>query len=165
MLAGPAGLADDLMLKVTPPRVPRHLVTRTRLLSGDEQLREYPVVVVQAPAGFGKTSLLAQWRREHLAHGAVVAWLLAQPKDNPQRLVRSLALAVRTGAGRPAFGRTLFDATPGDGLEGITAWLAEVAQTSLDVVLFVDEADRLFPESLEVLGYLLHNLPPTRASI
>ena len=160
MLAGPAGLADDLMLKVTPPRVPRHLVTRTRLLSGDEQLREYPVVVVQAPAGFGKTSLLAQWRREHLAHGAVVAWLLAQPKDNPQRLVRSLALAVRTGAGRPAFGRTLFDATPGDGLEGITAWLAEVAQTSLDVVLFVDETDRLPPESLEALGYLMRNAPP-----
>ena len=160
MIAGPAGLADDLMLKVTPPRVPRHLVTRTRLLSGDERLRDYPVVVVQAPAGFGKTSLLAQWRREHLAHGAVVAWLLAQPKDNPQRLVRSLALAVRTGAGRPGFGRTLFDAPPTDALEGITAWLAEVAQTSLDVVLFVDEADRLPPESLEALGYLLHNAPP-----
>jgi LuxR family maltose regulon positive regulatory protein len=59
---------------------------------------------VQAPAGYGKTSLLAQWRREHLARGAVVAWLTAQANDDPQRLVQGLVLAVRHGAGRPAFG-------------------------------------------------------------
>ena len=152
--------ANDLLLKVTPPRVPRHLVIRPRLLSGDEGLREHPVILVQAPAGFGKTSLLAQWRREHLAHGAVVAWLLAQRQDSPQRLVQALALAVRTGAGRPSFGHTLLDASVSAGLEGITAWLAEVAQTALDVVLFVDEAERLPAESLEALAYLLRNLPP-----
>jgi LuxR family maltose regulon positive regulatory protein len=127
--------ADDLLLKVTPPRVPRHLVTRSRLLGGDARLRDQPVVLVQAPAGFGKTSLLAQWRREHLAHGAVVAWLLAQPQDNPRRLVQALALAVRVGAARPGFGHTLLEAASPAGLEGITTWLAEVAQTALDVVL------------------------------
>lgn len=160
------GSADDsLLLKVTPPRVPRDLVTRSRLLSGDPALRERPVVLVQAPAGFGKTSLLAQWRREHLAHGAVVAWLMAQRQDDPQRLVQALALAVRVGAGRPAFGRTLLDAPPAPGLEGITAWLAEVAQTVLDVVLFVDDAERLPAASREALAYLLRNLPPNLRAV
>jgi LuxR family transcriptional regulator, maltose regulon positive regulatory protein len=64
LIATDAGPADDLLLKVTPPRVPRHLVIRSRLLSGNESLRDHPVILVQAPAGFGKTSLLAQWRRE-----------------------------------------------------------------------------------------------------
>ena len=160
-----ASPADDLLLKVIAPRVPRDLVTRTRLLSSDDRLREHPVILVQAPAGFGKTSLLAQWRREHLAHGAVVAWMLAQPQDNPQRLVQALALAVRTGAGRPAFGHTLLDASPPTGLEGVTAWLAEVAQTALDVVLFVDDAERLPAESLAALAYLLRNLPPNLRAI
>jgi LuxR family maltose regulon positive regulatory protein len=139
--------------------VPRHLVTRSRLLSDDERLRDHPVVLVQAPAGFGKTSLLAQWRLEHLARGAVVAWVMAQPQDHPQRLVQALALAVRKGAGRPGFGQTLLEATSATGLEGITAWLAEVAQSALDVVLFVDEAERLPAASRDALAYLLRNAP------
>ena len=83
--------------------------------------RDQRVVLVQAPAGFGKTSLLGQWRREHLARGAVVAWVSAQPQDDPPRFVQSLALAVRVAAGRPTFGHSLLEATPRDGLEAVTA--------------------------------------------
>lgn len=155
-----AAATSDLLLKVTPPRVPRHLVARPGLMSGQPQFSDRPVVLVQAPAGFGKTSLLAQWRREHLAQGAVVAWLTAQPQDDSRRFVQSLALAVRTGAGRPTFGHVLLEAAPAGGLEGITVWLAEVAQSALDIVLIVDEAARLPDESREALAYLLHNAPP-----
>jgi LuxR family maltose regulon positive regulatory protein len=150
---------DDLLLKVTPPRVPPHLVPR-RLLTGSSGRDAPQVLAVQAPAGFGKTSLLAQWRREHLAHGAVVAWLQAQGRDDTARLVQALALAVRQGAGRPTFGHTLLQGGAPPGLEGVTAWLAEVAQSALDLVLFVDEADRLPAPTLHALGYLLHNAPP-----
>jgi LuxR family transcriptional regulator, maltose regulon positive regulatory protein len=150
---------DELLLRVTPPRVPRHLLARRRLLAAETRLLESPVRLVQAPPGFGKTSLLAQWRREHLAHGTVVAWLLAQPGDDAQHLVRALALSVRQGAGRPGFGHTLLDGEPAAGLAGVTAWLAEVAQSALDVVLIVDEADRLQPAAREALSYLLHNAP------
>ncbi|HEX6721597.1 MAG TPA: AAA family ATPase, partial [Burkholderiaceae bacterium] len=153
------GAADDLLLRVTPPRVPRHQVARPRLQSDDAQLRDFAVIVVQAAAGFGKTSLLAQWRREHLARGSVVAWLSAQPRDDVPRFVQSLALAVRAGAGRPTFGHTLIDVAPPAGLEGVTAWLAEVAHSALDIVLIVDEAERLPPATVEALVYLLHNAP------
>jgi LuxR family maltose regulon positive regulatory protein len=157
--ASPTPAASDLLLKVTPPRVPRHLVARASLDARGAAFADKPVVLVQAPPGFGKTSLLAQWRREHLAHGAAVAWLSAQAQDDPARFVQSLALAVRVGAGRPTFGHVLLDATPGAGFEGITAWLAEVAQSALDIVLFVDEADRLPAASRESLAYLLRNAP------
>ena len=163
-IVGATGAVDNLILKVTPPRVPRHLVTRPRLLA-NEQLRDFPIILVQAPAGFGKTSLLAQWRLEHLACGAVVAWLSAQETDEPQRLVHSLALAFRTGAGRPTFGHVLFDAAAPQGLEGVTMWLAEVAETALNSVLIIDEADRLPPASREALAYLLHNTPPNLRAI
>src|SRR4029450_7230383 len=91
------GFSDDLLLKVTAPRVPPHLVARPRLLSSDEGVRGHPGIRVRARAGVGKTSLLAQWRREHLAHGAVVAWVSSQARDDMQRLVQTLALAVRVG--------------------------------------------------------------------
>ena len=154
----PSGTTDDLLLKVTPPRVSRYQLARPRLQSDHEQLRDHPVILVQAPAGFGKTSLLAQWRREHLALGRVVAWLSAQPQDDEARLVQGLALAVRVAAGRPAFGHTL-DASLPSALEGATSWLAEVAQTAMDIVLIIDEADRLPGAAREVLIYLLRNAP------
>ena len=118
-----AGVADDLLLKVTPPRVPRHQVARPRLQSDHERLRDHPLILVQAPAGYGKTSLLAQWRREHLAQGRVVAWLSAHPSDEVGRFVQSLALAVRAAAGRPAFAHTLLDGAAPGGLEGVTCLL------------------------------------------
>ncbi|WP_418321432.1 LuxR C-terminal-related transcriptional regulator [Piscinibacter sakaiensis] len=155
-----AGPADDLLLKVTPPRAPRNLVARSRLTIDDARLRDAPVVLVQAPAGFGKTSLLAQWRLEHLAHGAVVAWVLAQAHDHPKRLVQALALAVRSGAARPGFGHTLLESPAASAIEGVTDWLAEVAQSAIDLVVFVDEVERLPEATLEVLTYLLHNAPP-----
>ncbi|HSC64063.1 MAG TPA: LuxR C-terminal-related transcriptional regulator [Caldimonas sp.] len=153
-----AGVADDLLLKVTPPRVPRHQLARPRLHSDHERLRDHPVVLVQAPAGYGKTSLLAQWRREHLAQGRVVAWLAAQPGDDVARFVQILALSLRVAAGRPAFGHTLLEAPP-TGLEGVTVWLAEITQSALDVVLIVDEADRLPAATRDALAYLLRNAP------
>ncbi len=157
--------AADLLLKVTPPRVPRDLLLRPRLRSGEPQFSERPAIVVQAPAGFGKTWLLAQWRREHLALGAVVAWLSAQPEDNTERLVQSLALAVRIASGRPTFGHTLIEGGAAAGLEGVTACLAEAAQSALEIVLVIDEADRLPDASREALTYLLHNAPPNLRTI
>jgi LuxR family maltose regulon positive regulatory protein len=153
---------SELVLKTTPPRAPRHLLLRERLSLDNEQFRDRTVVVVQAPAGFGKTSLLAQWRREFLAKGAAVAWMSADSRDDPQRFLHSLVMAIRGGCGRPGFGRLLLDAadvSAGE-LEGVTAWLAEVAQTSLDIVLIVDEGERLAEGCATALAYLLHNAPP-----
>lgn len=157
-----AGAAHaELLLKATPPRAPRHLLVRPRLSLEDEQFRDRPITVVQAPPGFGKTSLIAQWRREHLARGAAVAWLSVDERDDPPRLLNGLVLAVRAGCGRPGFGALLLGggAGPAGALEGVTAWLAEVAQSTLDLVLIVDEAERLPEASLAALTYLLHNAP------
>ena len=122
-------------------------------------LRARTIVLVQAPAGFGKTSLLAQWRLEHLAHGAVVGWLASQVADDEQRFLQSLVLSVRSASARQRFGRTLLEGRAPGGLADITELLAELAQLALDVVLMVDGADRLPPAARESLAYLCHNAP------
>ncbi|MBS0353617.1 MAG: AAA family ATPase [Proteobacteria bacterium] len=152
---------SELVLRTTPPRAPRNLLVRSRLSLDDERFRERPVIVVQAPPGFGKTSLLAQWRHECLARGAAVAWISVDGRDDPLRFLHSLVLAVRVGCARPQFGRVLMEggqASLGE-LDGITAWLAEVAQSSLDLVLIIDEAERLSAARRNGLSYLLHNAP------
>ncbi len=149
-----------LVLRVTPPRAPRDLLARQRLHSESPQFRGCWAIVVQAAAGFGKTSLLAQWRIEHLSRGAVVGWLSSQADDNPERFVQGLALAVRVGSGRQTFGHTMLEGSPAPALEGITVWLAEVALSAMDVVLIVEDADRLPSASRETLTYVMHNAPP-----
>jgi len=158
----PTTTYSELMLKTMPPRAPRHQLTRPRLSLADEQFVDRSVIVVQAPPGFGKTSLLGQWRREYLARGAAVAWVTADDGDDLQRFLHCLVQAVRFGCVRPGFGRLLLETAgskPGE-LEGVTAWLAEVAQTSLDMVLIVDEAEHLSSGNLAALTYLLHNITP-----
>ena len=154
--------ATEIVLKTIAPRAPLHLLTRSRLSAVGPSFNEQPIVLVQAPAGYGKTSLLAQWRREHLAAGAAVAWLLADERDDAEHILPGLVHAMRTACARPAFGRLLLEgatAVAGN-LDGATAWLAEVARLSLDVVLFIDDADRMPADGAEVLAYVLHNAPP-----
>jgi LuxR family maltose regulon positive regulatory protein len=153
---------SELVLKTMPPRVSRHQLSRPRLGLEQERLQAHAVLLVQTPPGFGKTSLLAQWRREALAGGAAVAWITADDSADPRRFLHCLVLAVRACCGRPSFGRLLLESAagqPGE-LEGITGWLAEIAQSTLDLMLIVDEAERLSPSNLSALSYLLHNLPP-----
>jgi LuxR family transcriptional regulator, maltose regulon positive regulatory protein len=151
--------AAEILLKVTPSRAPVHLLSRARLAVSSQALRGYPILLVQAPAGFGKTSLLAQWRREHQAHGAAVAWVSAEAVDDPQRFVEALLLAVRQGTGRPNFGRSMRESQHAP-LDRATSWLAEVAQGAMDIVLFVDDAERLPAQTSDVLVYVLRNAPP-----
>src|SRR5574337_1028019 len=158
-IAGTAGSSPDLLLKVTPPRMPRGLLPRARLLPGADAWRDGAAFVVQAPPGFGKTSLLAQWRRDYLAAGAVVGWVSADGSDDPRRLVQCLTLAVRAAAARPTFGQGLLEADTQEGLDGMTAFLAELAHAALNVVLIVDEVDRLPGAAREAVAYLLRNAP------
>ncbi|SAK66242.1 LuxR C-terminal-related transcriptional regulator [Caballeronia ptereochthonis] len=156
--------ATELVLKTMAPRAPAGLLARARLNA--ESAESVPgagcqIVVVQAGAGYGKTSLLAQWRREFLSRGAAVAWLLADERDDAERFLRALVHAIRTGCARPAFGRFISGSAgaPAGAFDLATAWLAELAQLSLDVVLIVDEADRLPASGAQLLDYVMHNAP------
>jgi LuxR family transcriptional regulator, maltose regulon positive regulatory protein len=67
--------------KFAPPRLGPKAVKRARLLERLREVRHCPLVIVTGSAGFGKTTLLAQWRQELLQSGAEVAWLLLGPGE------------------------------------------------------------------------------------
>ena len=158
-ITGRTDAYQDLLLKVTPPRLPRNLVPRKRLTTTAHALGDASVLLVQAPAGFGKTSLLAQWRKEIQSTGVAVAWLSAHTRDDPHRLVQALTLAVRVPSGKAAFGQAAFEFDGDDRLEHVTVFLAELAQSAQELVLIVDEADKLPEASREALNYLLRQAP------
>ena len=155
-------IEPELVLKTTPPRTQRGAQLRDRLSIDTPELADKVAISVQGPAGFGKTMLLAQWRREFLSRGAVVAWLTLDARDDGSRLALGLSAAMALGSGRPSF-TSASDGTSGHGrdeLEGLTHWLAEVADLGGEAVMILDEADAL-PEATvrHCLTYLLHNAP------
>ena len=85
----------EFTLKATPPRLPRSALERERLLRAWAEVHDRAAIVVVAPPGFGKTTLLMQWQRLWLEQGALVAWLSIDAKDDPTRFVMALLHAVR----------------------------------------------------------------------
>lgn len=57
-----ANIPFALTARVTPPALPANLVNRPHLL----QQINMPITLITAPSGFGKTTLLNQWRSERM---------------------------------------------------------------------------------------------------
>lgn len=150
-----------MVLKTTPPRSQKSAFRRERLSLEAEELASRMAISAHAPAGFGKTWLLAQWRRELLSRGAVVAWLTLDGRDDSVRFVQGLAAAMLVASGRPAFASSANQAMScRDALGELTEWLAEVADLGCEVALMLDEVDALPDATTRVaLTYLLHNAP------
>jgi LuxR family maltose regulon positive regulatory protein len=94
---------DTPAIKITVPVPARSLVERPRLCEALFTGLDSPdasFMVVSAPAGYGKTALLAQWGRSALADGVVVAWCDLDDDDrDPLVLWRSLLAALVVAAG------------------------------------------------------------------
>jgi LuxR family maltose regulon positive regulatory protein len=67
--------------KLAPPVIGATPVDRTSLLQQLDERGTRKVNLVLGPAGSGKTSVLAQWRRSLLLRGTKVAWYNAGPDD------------------------------------------------------------------------------------
>ena len=94
-----------LVLKATAPKASRSLIYRSRLGLHQGSQADSPVICVQAAAGYGKSSLLLQWRREALESGALVAWLTLDEHDDGTSFIGGLnaALSIGSGTGRFAY--------------------------------------------------------------
>ena len=153
----------EFVLKTTPPRVPRLALERAPLDGAGDERFENAVIAVAAPAGFGKTTLLAQWRRRRMEQGAMVAWLRVDAQDDPARFVIGLLHALLAASGHSPFEAMLAqfaDDTRHD-IETMTELLAEVAYLGRPSVLVIDDAERLPAHTTQrSLLYVLRNAPP-----
>ncbi|MBB5855597.1 LuxR C-terminal-related transcriptional regulator [Amycolatopsis umgeniensis] len=123
--------------KVTIPDPPGDLVSRPRLLSALDAGAERAMVLVGAPAGYGKTVLLADWASRH--RGAV-AWVSADAEDNDDRLFWSAVLDALGGCDRIPAGNPVrslaVPASPGTDLTFL-ATVADALDTVPEPVLLV----------------------------
>jgi LuxR family maltose regulon positive regulatory protein len=148
------------VLKTTPPRAHRLAVVRQRLDTLWNDIHERALIEVCAPGGFGKSSVLVQWRRRWLERGALVAWVTLDAEDTPGRFAGALAYAMRIASGRAAFERIAQHDDPEGPLGTLTTILSEIANLATSTVAIFDDAERLPLETVRAaLSYVLINAP------
>jgi LuxR family transcriptional regulator, maltose regulon positive regulatory protein len=85
-----------LATKFYMPTVPGPLISRPRLTSLLNESLNYPFTLVSAPAGFGKTTLLATWGRSLTASNSWLCWVSLDKEDNEPQLFWTLILTALT---------------------------------------------------------------------
>ncbi|MGO9753502.1 MAG: LuxR C-terminal-related transcriptional regulator [Solirubrobacteraceae bacterium] len=129
--------------KFRAPNAGKESVRRTGLLARLEAERDCPLVLLTAPAGYGKTMLLAQWAQQwSQGSGRPCAWVTLERADaDPRVLADSIAIALDAIGIVPGLGRrfalVLDDAhlvapqVLKDAVLGILGWLPEGAQLAV----------------------------------
>lgn len=154
--------AEFLATKVRVPPLGRAVLRRARLVGLLE--REGPahrMTVVAAPAGYGKTTLLAEWAR---SSGLPIAWFtIGGGDDEPARLLRSMvaAWAVVEPQIRERLPGLVLATTEPNLDAALDAVLEEAASRDAPLLIVLDDAHLVVDTaSRRLLATLVDRLPP-----
>jgi LuxR family maltose regulon positive regulatory protein len=159
-----APAAPLLRTKLFAPRPRTPWIARPRLV---ERLGGQPrchVMVISAPAGYGKTTLLSAWF--HHQPQALAAWLSLEPADNdPVRFWSYVVESLRTLPGIDPLGQGFLDllhsADPPPFEASFNLLLNEITQLQQDVILALDDFHVVtLPQLNQQMAYFLNHLPP-----
>lgn len=166
LVSGPLRLTRDLPLiltKFVPPRSSIRLLQRSRLLLLLDRMQRRRLGVVCAGAGFGKTTLLAQWYQQMIAQGERVAWLsLDEDDDGVWQFIPYLLQALRPlyGDWDADFWRNIEEQTPSSSQQLLAGLINQLHYCPHDLYLIVDDFHMINDAGVyEALGYLLKHAP------
>ena len=143
--------------KLRAPELRRGIVFRVALVEKLLASQSQPAIAVVAPAGYGKSTLLAQWAEHRRPR---VAWLSLDDRDNdPTVLLTYLAAALnRVQRIEPTVFRPL--ASLGAGVADVARLASSIAATGARVVLVLDHVEALTSaECKDMIAELILRLP------
>ncbi len=152
-----------LQTKLYVPRLRRTLVARPRLSERLSHGAESKLTLISAPAGFGKTTLLAEWLAAASADERSTAWLSLDQADNqPVSFWTYLITALQTAA--PEVGASalslLQEPQPPPIQTVLTTLLNELGAAPNDIVLVLDDYHAIdAPDIQDGMAFLLEHLP------
>jgi LuxR family transcriptional regulator, maltose regulon positive regulatory protein len=152
-----------LETKLYRPRSPRGLVPRPRLGSRLDLVTASKLTLISAPAGFGKTTLLADWLTARAFPETSLAWLSLDRDDNhPSTFWTYLIAALRTAAPEVGAGALalLHAAQPPPIHTTLTTLLNDVDALDREIVLVLDDYHVIDAAAVqEGMTFLLDHLP------
>ena len=127
-------------------------IRRDELLDRLDGVLQHRLTLIHAPAGYGKTSLLAEWRRRCEERDVLVAWLTLERDDaEAKRLAQYLAFSIASLDGVAANDGELVSAAMPP-RAALSAIINRLAQERRPAVLILDDLHHA--ESAEALDFL-----------
>jgi ATP/maltotriose-dependent transcriptional regulator MalT len=124
-----------------------------------------PVVLVVAPAGYGKSTLMARWHTQLAERAVPCAWLSLDDDDNDRaRFMRHLMAALQKAD--PGIGSALAQHLPADFTAGakpvLESLASDLGKVGHRIVLFLDDLQFIGQgEVLEIVDWLVNYAPRT----
>ncbi len=148
--------------KLHIPRLPRALVSRSRLTDRLGTGLQGKLILVSAPAGFGKTTLIAEWANRRREEN-LVSWVHLDESDNePLRFLSYIIAALqnhREGIGEAALSG-LQSVPPAPVEAALTSLVNEIDLLERDLILTLDDYHAIDNASIhEAVGFLIEHLP------
>jgi LuxR family transcriptional regulator, maltose regulon positive regulatory protein len=150
---------DVIQSKVRVPEVRRNSVSRTALVNRLRAGGAFPLVVVVAPAGYGKTTLLAQWAAKD---ARPFAWLSLDERDNdPLVLLRHFTAALdRLDPIEPGILEALAKPRTSVWDSIVPRLTTHLSSRDSPLVLVFDDIDLLeSEEAIAIVAGLIENVP------
>ena len=160
----PVSKVPLLETKLYVPRWRTGLVSRPRLIERLDQGAERKLTLVSAAAGFGKSTVLAEWLAATPASERSAAWVSLGPSDNDPALFWAYLIAalqtVRSGVGDSAL--SLLHSPQPPPIEALLGTLLNELNTiSHDLVLVLDDYQLIDAQPVhDGVSFLLDHLPP-----
>ncbi len=149
--------------KFAPPRLSTRSVVREQLIRQLQRSRECSLMLVTGPAGFGKTTLLAQWRRDLMKQGARVAWLSLASEDSAfaEFAIGLVSALQQIGIALEELALFAFDAGAAASVEAVAATLiGAAARMPAEIVVVIDDFHHVEDaHSIAVLQTLVEHGP------
>jgi LuxR family maltose regulon positive regulatory protein len=157
-------LVDPLLdAKLNRPPTRADWVERVRLLKVLDHAAQRPIVLVAAPAGFGKTTLVTQWLASNRGP-PVAAWISLDAQDNdPVLLWTHIALALeQAGCLLKDDVTTFMAAHAGEVIAAVLPHLLQaMADMENDLIILLDDFHLLQdPACHNQIEFLVQHLPP-----
>jgi LuxR family maltose regulon positive regulatory protein len=158
-----------LQTKLYIPPLRPELVSRPHLIERLNAGLDRKLLLVSAPAGFGKTTLLSEWvddlRRDAAKENRTgTAWLSLDENDNePSRFLAHLIAALQTIEANVGQGASSALQSPGPPpVDAVLTWLInDIAALSGKIVLVLDDYHLIQAQPIhDALRFLLEHLPP-----
>jgi LuxR family maltose regulon positive regulatory protein len=138
------------------------LIARSALVSRLDAGRSRRLTLVQAPVGFGKTTLLAEWRSQLEQDGVRVAWItLHEDAWTPELFLHAVAAALRTAGVSVKLGSPLLVRRKTDAWRpALDSLLEALDQAAAPLMIVLDEYEHLETPAVDpVAAQLLGRLP------
>ena len=148
-----------LKAKVLVPELPAGYVSRASLQQRFKGVLERRLTVLQAPAGFGKTTALADVVRHRKQQGVVVAWVSLDDDDTPNLLGGYLAYAFEEAGLDRALLRAHDAWNQSLAVQQMGMLARAIGLHEAPCLLVLDELDRLPRRTVQLVQLLLRRAP------